>query len=420
MGLESKFTLRFDGLAVKKGLAAVGTQLKSLGSAAMGIAKAGAAVVAFAVGAGAGIAAVALKLNSIGEDAKAADGRLKNITKSMDLFGDKTDDVTDRLLDFADAQERATGTDAIVQTQAKLMTFKELAKSADKMGGAFDRATMAAVDMAAAGFGTAEMNAVQLGKALNDPVKGINSLTRSGITFTAEEKKKIATLVQSNQMRKAQDIILKSIETQIGGTAQATATASGKMKASMTQVVEAFAIPFSEGFNAIPGMLENVFPRFRAKAEQMGKLFGTAMIEAVNGDSQRLLMIGSLMGDLLKEGMKLSLRGAANSFGQFYLDTAEGMKYSPVGAISRHFGGAEKHRLGAEYGNRIAMGEASRSISERYREALAMGPRGVVPNAPEFRYGRGNEPVTLNELGQGMVRIVKVAESIDRRLAPQP
>jgi hypothetical protein len=49
--------------------------------------------------------------------------------------------------------------------------------------------------LAAAGFGTAEGNAIQLGKALNDPIQGLSSLTESGVTFTAQEKKKIAEYV---------------------------------------------------------------------------------------------------------------------------------------------------------------------------------------------------------------------------------
>jgi hypothetical protein len=64
--------------------------------------------------------------------------------------------------------------------------------------------------MGAAGFGTAEMNAVQLGKALNDPIKGIAALAKSGVTFTEQEKDKIKTLVESNKLLEAQDMVLES------------------------------------------------------------------------------------------------------------------------------------------------------------------------------------------------------------------
>ena len=174
------------------------------------------------------------------EEAEVADRRLANIAESMNLFGASTDQVVKRMTEFADATMLATGVDdeIIKSTQAKLLTFKELAVTADDVGGAMDRATLAALDLAAAGFGEAEQNAVQLGKALQDPVKGITALGRAGVTFTDQEKAKIATLVESNKMLEAQDVILSAIETQVGGTAEATATGSSKMTAAFGEMSE--------------------------------------------------------------------------------------------------------------------------------------------------------------------------------------
>jgi hypothetical protein len=174
------------------------------------------------------------------EEAEVADRRLANIAESMNLFGASTDQVVERMKEFADATMLATGVDdeIIKSTQAKLLTFKNLADTADSVGGAMDRATLAAIDLAAAGFGEAEQNAVQLGKALQDPVKGITALGRAGVTFTQQEKAKIAELVKSNQMLEAQDLILSAIETQVGGTAEATATGSSKMTAAFGEMSE--------------------------------------------------------------------------------------------------------------------------------------------------------------------------------------
>lgn len=188
----------------------------------------------------AGLGAAAFKFVEAGEASATANARILQINESMGLFGDQAQSVTDRLVKLAEATALNTGVDqnAIKLTQAKLLTFKELAQTADQMGGAFDRATMAAVDMAAAGFGEAETNAVQLGKALNDPIKGITALTRSGITFTAEEKELIKTLVESGKTLEAQDMILTAIEKQVGGTAEATANASDKMRVGFKLVSE--------------------------------------------------------------------------------------------------------------------------------------------------------------------------------------
>ena len=40
-----------------------------------------------------------------------------------------------------------------------------------------------------------DANSVQLGKALQDPVKGITALAKSGVTFTVAEKKMIKEMV---------------------------------------------------------------------------------------------------------------------------------------------------------------------------------------------------------------------------------
>jgi hypothetical protein len=205
------------------------------------------------------------------EAAQVATDRLNQVAKSMGIFGDETEAVSKRLSDFAEANEMVLAVDAdvIKSTQAKLLTFKELANTADDAGGSFDRATKAALDLAATGFGTAEGNAVALGKALNDPIKGITSLTRSGITFTAAEKDKIKVLTESGQILEAQNMILAAIEMQVGGTAEATAKASEKMKLGF------MAIQDEVGFRLLP-----VFEKFAdVFVEQVVPAVGEAFIQ---------------------------------------------------------------------------------------------------------------------------------------------
>jgi phage-related protein len=210
------------------------------------------------------------------EGVQVANQRLDQIAKSMNLFGSETQAVSDRLKAYAEANELTLATDAevIKATQAKLLTFKELALTADDAGGSFDRATAAAVDLAAAGFGQAETNAVQLGKALNDPIKGITALTRSGITFTAEEKEKIKALTESGQVLEAQNMILSAIETQVGGTAAATATASEKMAIAFDNVKETVGAALLPVFEQLSASL---LPLIESLAPKVAEIF-TALI----------------------------------------------------------------------------------------------------------------------------------------------
>jgi phage-related protein len=171
------------------------------------------------------------------EEARIATAALDNVLDSMG-FGE----ATDRVSAYAESLEKTLAVDAdvIKRTQTKLATFSELTKTVNKAGGSFDRATKAALDMAAAGFGTAEGNAVQLGKALQDPIKGIAALAKSGVTFTEQEKEKIKTLVESGKQLQAQDMILKAIETQVGGTAASSASSFDKMKFAIAGVSDTF------------------------------------------------------------------------------------------------------------------------------------------------------------------------------------
>jgi hypothetical protein len=189
------------------------------------------------------------------EDARKANRALGNVLKSMGVG-----QATDRLTKFADELEKVVGVEAevIKATQTKLATFAGLAKSVDNAGGAFDRATKAALDLAAAGFGTAESNATQLGKALENPIKGLAALAKSGVTFTDQEKEKIKTLVESGKLLEAQDIILQAIEKQVGGTAEATASSFEKMKNAIGGVSDVFGDLLLPVIDELAPRLQNI------------------------------------------------------------------------------------------------------------------------------------------------------------------
>jgi hypothetical protein len=174
------------------------------------------------------------------EEAQVANNRLDSVADSMGLFGANTKNVTDRLKAFADEtmNKIAVDDELILSTQAQLMSFKDLAITAGTAGGAFDRATVAAFDMAAVFGGTGEDNAIKLGKALGNPVEGVTALTRVGVLFTDEQRKMIDAMVASGDVLGAQELILKELETQVGGAAEATATDSARMSIAFGEMAE--------------------------------------------------------------------------------------------------------------------------------------------------------------------------------------
>ena len=129
----------------------------------------------------------------------------------------------DQLSEMAEGLQRVSlfDDDEILQNvTANLLTFTNVA------GTEFDRAQQAVLDLSTR-LGTDLTSAtVQVGKALNDPVKGVTALGRAGVQFTAQQKELIETLVESGDVAGAQAVILGELETQFGGAAAAASRAS--------------------------------------------------------------------------------------------------------------------------------------------------------------------------------------------------
>lgn len=62
---------------------------------------------------------------------------------------------------------------------------------------------------------------VQLGTALNDPIKGVGRLRRIGISFTQTQKEMIKGFIQQGDIISAQNVILEELEVEIGQVAKA-------------------------------------------------------------------------------------------------------------------------------------------------------------------------------------------------------
>lgn len=121
--------------------------------------------------------------------------------------------------EMADEIERATGIEAelVQESQNLLLTFTNISGK----DGMFERATKAATDMSVAFGQDSKSSAIQLGKALNDPIKGVTALSRVGVSFTAAQKEQIKAMVEAGDVAGAQGVILGELETQVGGSAEA-------------------------------------------------------------------------------------------------------------------------------------------------------------------------------------------------------
>jgi len=148
---------------------------------------------------------------------------MAQVQAALTSMGPVAGRTADQLSKAADAMELRSLYDAEVilkQVTAPLLTFGKVT------GEVFDRAQQAAIDMAARLGGEPQAAAIMLGKALNDPVKGITALTRAGVSFSAEQVQTIKQLAATGQTAKAQGLILAEVEKQFRGAAAAAADAA--------------------------------------------------------------------------------------------------------------------------------------------------------------------------------------------------
>jgi len=155
-----------------------------------------------------------------------------------------------------------TGVDdeAIKKSANILLTFKQVRNETGKGNDIFTQATHSMMDLSNV-FGSSDSAAKMLGKALSDPVKGVSALSRAGVNFSQEQKDMIKAMVASGDTMGAQKLILKEIESQVGGTAEATATAGDRMKVVFGNLLEQVGGVLLENFNKFATvMVDKVLP----------------------------------------------------------------------------------------------------------------------------------------------------------------
>jgi phage-related minor tail protein len=134
------------------------------------------------------------------------------------------------------ARSTLASTEGVEAAAQKLLTFRNIS------GDTFKRTLVAAQDLAATGFGSIDSAAMQLGKALEDPIKGLTALGRSGVSFSAAQKEVIQTLVATGQAAEAQRLILAAVEKQVGGAGAAEAGGLAGAYDSLGQNVQEFLV----------------------------------------------------------------------------------------------------------------------------------------------------------------------------------
>lgn len=243
----------------------------------------------------------------------------------------------DQVIKLASAlQQQSTFSDeAIISAENMLLTFTQISKKV------FPEATKTVLDMSVALGQDTKTSAIQLGKALNNPIIGVGALRKVGVTFTEDQQKLIEKLVNTGKVLDAQKIILKELNTEFGGSAAAAAkTFSGQ--------IEILKNNFND-FQELVGkaIVEHLRPLVTAFNDWMAAMGGPdGMMKALTTTLQNLIPYIPVIAGFIIGGLTPAFIGLAASIWAtmaplipfLVIGTALGLI---IKAIVDHFGGLQ-------------------------------------------------------------------------------
>lgn len=174
-----------------------------------------------------------------------------------------------------------------------LLTFTGIGKQV------FPMATQAMLDMSQAMGQDTKSSAIQLGKALNDPLTGLSALQRVGVTFSDSEKQQIKTMMAHNDVIGAQKVMLKELNTEFGGSAVAAgktfAGALAVLKNNLNDVKEKIGTALLPVLSQFAGFVSsNVMPAL----SRFGDWFSSTIAPALQ---QFGALVGQTVGPVVKQ-----------------------------------------------------------------------------------------------------------------------
>jgi phage-related protein len=230
-------------------------------------------------------AQLAAGLKSTGNAANTTVGQMNDLSTSISEYSGQTKD-------------------SVGKAESLLLTFTNIKNvGPDKI---FDDATTAAANMAARMGGDASSNAILLGKALNNPEKGLTALQRVGVAFTQGQKDQIKAMQDAGNTMGAQKIILGELNTEFGGSAKAAGeTLPGMLNRLKTGFSELSATALSAIMpivgpllNALLAGLHAIAPVVEEVAGTLGKALGGVMAGLGPVFAQVGATIGPMLGQL--------------------------------------------------------------------------------------------------------------------------
>lgn len=240
-------------------------------------------------------------------EAKETAAAMAQVNAAIESMGNAAGRSSEQLTAMADKLEMNSLYEAdeiLRKVSANLLTFGNIS------GEQFDKAQQAVVDLSTRMNMDLQAATILVGKALNDPVKGITALTRAGIQFTEQQKAQIKSMVAAGNAAGAQSIIIAELNKQYGGSAAAAANADpwNKVTKAFNQVAEKVGTALLPILPALTDAILSVLNAFSSLSPETQKwiLIAAAAAAAIGplliGFGSVIRVVGQLLPLLTKLG----------------------------------------------------------------------------------------------------------------------
>lgn len=235
--------------------------------------------------------------------AQALGSAIANTQQIIKSTGGAAGLLADDVREIAQSLSLKIGVDSVdVQNAINvLLTFRSVS------GPVLTEAIGLAGDLSAVFGQSLAGSATQLGKALQDPIKGVSALARVGVSFSDAQKEQIANFIAANNLAGAQGVILAELRKEVGGVAEAGADTTDKLKVAFTEIKRAAG-------DALIGVVDAIGPALLKTLSTLTPVF-SAIGGAVAGVLNALLpSIDAIVGAL--GGMFAAITPALKPLGE--------------------------------------------------------------------------------------------------------
>ena len=237
-----------------------------------------------------------ITLDKVTETANASAKSIAQMNAVLKSTGDASGMTQQQLIGLAESQSKLTtfSDETTESAENMLLTFTNIKSNV------FPQTLQITEDMATAMHTDATSAALTLGKALNDPAKGMSKLTKQGVTFTAAQEKQIAAMEKAGNTAGAQKIMLAELTREFGGSAKAQGdTLEGELTKTKNSAMEAA----KTALQAVLPIASSVMPMLVGGVQKV-----SGLIQAHQGDIQNVvksvLHIGQIAGNAVLPAME--------------------------------------------------------------------------------------------------------------------